>query len=291
MLNVKKENKLVSTVIPTFNRMEYLRKSIYSSLDQTINHEIIVCNHGGSDGTDEMIKQFNGKIRYIKKEKDNGLNYCTLNGVIEAKGEFINLLFDDDWMEPNYVEECMKYFEDPQVGFVFTPAKLFDDVNQKIESIYHDDFLRSDGIYKIKKYELNFMYRLISPTSFIMRKKDMIDALYNGKLPLEKYSYKGVGPDRFMILLCMLRYSKFGFIKKPLVYYRKHSGSITIDSNSEKNKSILIKRAYDEVDKYYYSMKYGVIFSYLQNKYLFRIRFALNNPMLTFKILFKLLKK
>ena len=192
MLNVKKENKLVSTVIPTFNRMEYLRKSIYSSLDQTINHEIIVCNHGGSDGTDEMIKQFNGKIRYIKKEKDNGLNYCTLNGVIEAKGEFINLLFDDDWMEPNYVEECMKYFEDPQVGFVFTPAKLFDDVNQKIESIYHDDFLRSDGIYKIKKYELNFMYRLISPTSFIMRKKDMIDALYNGKLPLEKYSYKGV---------------------------------------------------------------------------------------------------
>ena len=132
MLNVKKENKLVSTVIPTFNRMEYLRKSIYSSLDQTINHEIIVCNHGGSDGTDEMIKQFNGKIRYIKKEKDNGLNYCTLNGVIEAKGEFINLLFDDDWMEPNYVEECMKYFEDPQVGFVFTPAKLFDDVNQKI---------------------------------------------------------------------------------------------------------------------------------------------------------------
>ena len=119
----------------------------------------------------------------------------------------------------------------------------------------------------------------------------MIDALYNGKLPLEKYSYKGVGPDRFMILLCMLRYSKFGFIKKPLVYYRKHYGSITIDSNSEKNKSILIKRAYDEVDKYYYSIKYGVIFSYLQNKYLFRIRFALNNPMLTFKILFKLLKK
>ncbi len=287
----KKINNTVSTVIPTFNRMKYLKKTIETCVNQTIDHEIVVCNHGGSDGTDEMIKQFHKKVRYIKKEKDNGLNYCTLNGVLEAKGEFINLLFDDDWIEPNYIEECMKYFKYPDVGFVFTPAKYFDDEKQIIENICHDDFLNSDGIFKIKKYELNFLHRLISPTSFIMRKKDMIDALYNGKLPLTKYTYKGVGPDRFMILLCMLRYSKFGFIKEPLVYYRKHSESITVDSSTNKAKTSLIKKSYDEVDKYYYTLKYGKIFSFLQNNYLFRIRFALNNPLLTFNMLLKKIKK
>ena len=160
-----------------------------------------------------------------------------------------------------------------------------------MERICHDDFLKFDGIFKIKKYELNFLNRLISPTSFIMRKEDMIDALYNGKLPLTKYTYKGVGPDRFMILLCMLRYPKFGFVKKPLVYYRKHSNSITIDSGSEKNKETLINKSYDEIDKYYYTLKYGKIFSILQNVYLFRIRFALNNPLLAFYMLFKKTKK
>lgn len=291
MTFVNREKKTVSTVIPTFNRENYLKKTIESCINQTIDHEIIVCNHGGSDGTDEMIKQFNKKVRYIKKEKDNGLNYCTLNGVLEAKGEFINLLFDDDWIEHNYIEECMEYFKDPEVGFVFTPAKFYDDEKQIVERICHDDFLKFDGIFKIKKYELNFLNRLISPTSFIMRKKDMIDALYNGKLPLTKYTYKGVGPDRFMILLCMLRYPKFGFVKKPLVYYRKHSNSITIDSGSEKNKANLINKSYDEVDKYYYTVKYGKIFSVLQNVYLFRIRFALNNPLLAFNMLLKKTKK
>jgi glycosyltransferase involved in cell wall biosynthesis len=291
MTFLNQEKKEVSTVIPTFNRMKYLKKTIDSCINQTIDHEIIVCNHGGSDGTDDMIKQFNKKVRYIKKEKDNGLNYCTLNGVVEAKGEFINLLFDDDWIEPNYLEECMEYFKDPEVGFVFTPAKFYDDEKQVVERICHDDFLKFDGIFKIKKYELNFLNRLISPTSFIMRKKDMIDALYNGKLPLTKYTYKGVGPDRFMILLCMLRYPKFGFVKEPLVYYRKHFNSITIDSSSEKNKTILINKSYDEVDKYYYTIKYGKIFSVLQNVYLFRIRFALNNPLLAFNMLLKKIKK
>ena len=278
-----KENKLISTVIPTFNREVYLKKAIESCLDQTINHEIIVCNHGGSDGTDEMVKKFHGKIKYIKKEKDKGLNYCTLDGVMEAKGEFINLLFDDDWIEPNYIEECMKHFEDPKVGFVFTPAKLYNDTNQKIDNIFHDDFLIKDGIYKIKKYELNLLRHLISPSAFIIRKKDMIDSLYNGNLPLDKYSYKGVGPDRLMTLLCMLRYKSFGFVKKPLVYYRYHLNSITLDSQLEKNKKILIKKAYDQVDEYYYTIKYGKIFTFLHNFYIFRIRFLLNNPIISLK--------
>ena len=48
-------NKIISTVIPTFNRELYLKKAIKSTLAQTIKHEIIVCNHGGSDGTDKII--------------------------------------------------------------------------------------------------------------------------------------------------------------------------------------------------------------------------------------------
>ena len=287
-----KVNKSVSTVIPTFNRELFLKKAIESSLEQTINHEIIVCNHGGSDGTDEMVKQFHGKIKYIKKEVDNGPHYCWLDGVMEAKGEFINLLYDDDWIEPNYIEECMKYFDDPNVGFVFTQAKSYDDQHQKFEALYSYDYLVQDGVYKVSKYELPLLHGVISPTAFIMKKKDMIDSLYNGKLPFAKYFYKGVGPDKFMSLLCMLRYSSFGFVKKPLVYYRKHINSITIDSSLDEKKKILIKKAYDEVDKYYYTIKYGKIFSFLNNFYIFRIRFILSNPSIVFKKLIrKLIRK
>ena len=136
-----KVNNSVSTVIPTFNRELFLKKAIESCLEQTINHEIIVCNHGGADGTDEMVKQFHGKIKYIKKEVDNGPHYCWLDGIMEAKGDFINLLVDDDWIDPNYIEECMKYFDDSNVGFVFTQAKVYDDKHQKVDHIESFEYL------------------------------------------------------------------------------------------------------------------------------------------------------
>jgi len=276
-------NKSISTVIPTFNRELYLKKAIESCIAQTINHEIIVCNHGGTDGTDAMIKKFHEKVKYIRKDTDKGPCYCWLDGILEAKGEFINLLFDDDWIEPNYIEECMKYFVDPKVGFVFTIAKIYDDKYQKVEGIIHNDFLFKDGIYKVSKYELNILNNLISPTAFIIRKKDMIDSLYSGRLPFDKYSYKGVGPDKLMILLCMLRYKNFGFVNKPLVYYRKHIGSITIDAGTDKKKAILLKKSYNEVNKYYYTIKYGRFFSFLSNFYIFMFCLLFHNPIYFFK--------
>ena len=119
-----KDLKTISTVIPTFNREVYLRKAIQSCLDQTINHEIIVCNHGGTDQTDEMIKDFEGKIKYIKRVNDNGLYYCLLESVKEARGEYINLLFDDDWIEPNYLEESIKSCIDYNLKLYFNLNKL-----------------------------------------------------------------------------------------------------------------------------------------------------------------------
>lgn len=280
----------ISTVIPTFNREIFLKKAIKSCLNQTINHEIIVCNHGGTDQTDLMVKEFDGKITYIKKVKDNGLHYCLLEGLMEAKGEYINLLFDDDWIEPNYLEECIKYFHDPEVGFIFSQANIYDDKTQKVIKIFYDDFLSKEGIYKVAKYEFFLLKQLFSPTSFIIRKKDMIDSLYNGSLPFAKNDYKGVGPDRFMILLCMLRYSKFGYIDKPLVYFREHLNSITIDAISNDNKSKLFEKAYNEVDKYYYILKYGKYFSFFQNKFFFKMRFILNEPKFAIRKLFSKIK-
>jgi glycosyltransferase involved in cell wall biosynthesis len=291
MINLKK----VSTVIPTFNREVYLKKAIQSCLDQTLSHEIIVCNHGGTDGTDKMIQEFNGKIRYIKKEKNHGPHYCWLEGVMEASGEYINLLFDDDWIEPSYLEKTMKYFDNQDVGFVFSSANLFDDQSQKVLKIFHNEFLFKSGIYEVDRHESFFLGRLISPTALIIRKKDMIDALYVGNLPLSKNNYKGVGPDRLMTLLCMLRYSKFGYLSEALVYYRSHANSITVDSKSSREKKNFFKLAYAEVDRYYYTLKWEKysIFKWVKypvlfyNKFFFYLRFFASRIMNILNQIFK----
>ena len=256
------EYNTISTVIPTFNREIYLKEAILSCLNQSVKHEIIVCNHGGTDGTDLMVKEFQDKIKYIKKTKDYVPHFCWLEGIMEAKGEYINLLFDDDWIQPRFIEECMKFFTDEDVGFVFTATKVFDDCTKKITQHLHN-ILPESGVYNISQHEQYFVQKLISPTSFIMRKKDMIDSLFQGKLPFAKFEYKGVGPDKLMIMMCMLRYKKFGYVSEYLSVYRSHEKSITIDGLSDKKKKQNFKSAYREVNLYYYTLKYAKYFLYL----------------------------
>jgi glycosyltransferase involved in cell wall biosynthesis len=270
---IKKE--IISTVIPTFNREAFLKDAIISCLNQTIKHEIIVCNHGGTDGTDIMVKQFQNKIKYIKKDIDYGPHFCWLDGIMQAKGEYINLLFDDDWIKPTFIEKCMKYFND-DVGFVFTNAEIFDDSIKEVTKKIHDKFITKSGVYNISQYEFYFLRFLISPTSIIIRKKDIIDSLFQGKLPFAKNIYKGVGPDRLMILLCILRYKKFGYVSEDLSVYRGHINSITINSYSNKIKKKQIKKAYNEVINYYYTLKYGKYFSYLNNRLVIYTKYYVN---------------
>ena len=233
--------KTISTLIPTFNREVYLKKAIQSCLNQTVDHEIIVCNHGGTDGTDKMISEFEGKIKYIKRNKDYGPHFCWLEGVMEASGEYINLLFDDDWIEPKFIEECMKYFNNSDVGFVFSSANIYHDSDKKITASGQNTFLPRSGIYNISKY-----------------------------------AYKGVGPDRLMILMCLLRYKKFGYVSESLSFYRSHADSITIDSRTDNKKEHMINKSYEEVLKYYYSLKYGRYFSFFQTKYIINLRYRFN---------------
>ena len=111
-LLLKKENPLVSIIVPTFNRAAMLKKrSIKSILKQTYqNFEIIVIVDGSTDNTIETLKKFNDsriKIFNIKRNKkrypQSAFNHW-LCGPVEAinyglkkiSGDWIARLDDDE---------------------------------------------------------------------------------------------------------------------------------------------------------------------------------------------------
>ena len=65
----------VSILIPTYNRSEFLDNAIKSSLDQTYECEVIVCDHGSDDKTPEICKNYGKKIKYIRRNNDYGLHF------------------------------------------------------------------------------------------------------------------------------------------------------------------------------------------------------------------------
>ena len=108
----------VTVVIPTFNRFDYLCEAIQSCLDQTEAVDIIVVDHGSVDATPTVPFLFADRVTYVRREADSGPHFAWLDGCLRAETELVKLLFDDDTLEPTYVEKTAKLFS-PSVGFVF----------------------------------------------------------------------------------------------------------------------------------------------------------------------------
>ena len=211
---MKKVGPKVAIVVPTFNRSKFVQKVINSSLAQTYPCEVIVCDHGSSDDTPKVMKKYDNKIKYIRREKDFGPHFCWLEGILNTDAEFVHLQFDDDWIDERFIEECVKLMKD-DVGVVIADAYgIF-----KFKKMFG-----RTGIFPKKKLEKKLLSgAMYSPGASLFRKQDLIDALYMGELPLAKYpAYHGVGPDSFMTLLAILRYKKVGIVTEPLVFFREH---------------------------------------------------------------------
>jgi glycosyltransferase involved in cell wall biosynthesis len=240
---------LVSIVIPTFNRSAMLRRCVESVLAQTQACEVIVVDHGSSDDTPAVAASFGDRIRYLRRDVDHGVHFCWLDGVINARGEFVHLNFDDDFLEPTYVEQCMALMA-PDVALVFSKVALRDEETGRVDSELFGEF-GATGVRPASAFMHKHVRGLISPGATILRRKDILDALYVGKVPFARHEYRGVGPDWLMTAMATLAYPKIGFVAEPLAIFSHHAGSITVAAGADKEKKRALRRAYQESRRFY----------------------------------------
>ena len=88
----------ISVVIPTYNRIELLKRSIDSVINQTIKpSEIIIVDDGSNDGTEAMVKKKYDSVKLIK-QKNKGVSAARNSGIKASSGEWICFLdSDDEW--------------------------------------------------------------------------------------------------------------------------------------------------------------------------------------------------
>jgi len=116
------ENRLLSVVIPTYSRAKFLKISVDSVLAQELpkgwDMELIVVDDGSTDKTEDLIKGYGGKVKYIKAPH-TGLSAVARNiGIKAASGELIAFQDDDDTWLPNKLIQQIPLFEDPKVVLV-----------------------------------------------------------------------------------------------------------------------------------------------------------------------------
>jgi glycosyltransferase involved in cell wall biosynthesis len=116
-----RKHPLVSIIIPTYNRPEFVIKAVESALNQTYQHiEVIVVDDASEMNIQEVLPS-DQRIRYFKNIENRGGGFSRNVGLDNARGEFVNFLDDDDELYPDKIEKqvsCFLNAQDPNLGMV-----------------------------------------------------------------------------------------------------------------------------------------------------------------------------
>ena len=87
----------LSVIIPSFNQVHFIGRTIQSILDQNDpDVEIIIIDGGSKDGTCEVVESFGSAVQHFISEKDRGQSDALNKGLALATGDFIGWQNSDD---------------------------------------------------------------------------------------------------------------------------------------------------------------------------------------------------
>jgi glycosyltransferase involved in cell wall biosynthesis len=165
---------LISVIIPTFNSGKFIAHAVQSVLDQTYQRlEIIVIDDGSTDTTKDILREFNGHIRYCYQE-NRGPSAARNTGIKIARGDYICFLDADDIWMPNKLEvqlAFMKQYDD--ISLVFSDTEAVDLATGLHISILPQTEFRFDLISQIPLQDAFTKLLLANfiPTSMVMARK------------------------------------------------------------------------------------------------------------------------
>lgn len=102
----------ISIILPTFNRLNRLKKVIAGLEKQTFpldRFEVIVVSDGSTDGTDDYLKSIQSPLQIIPVFQTNqGVAATRNHGVENASGELLVFIDDDVFPIPEFLAEHLK---------------------------------------------------------------------------------------------------------------------------------------------------------------------------------------
>ena len=206
-----------------YNGEKYLSESIKSVLSQTYqNWELIFWDNKSDDKSAEIFKNYKDtRFKYFYAN-EHTLLYKARNLAIEkSKGDFISFLDVDDLWIKNKLELQIPYFNNPDVGVVFSNVWLIKK-DRKKKKLFMKKRLPRGNIYD----ELIDNYCVIITTTAIRKKL----YLKSKKKFDERFSIVG-DFDLFTRLSKMCLYES---IQEPLAFYRLHGKNFsTINKEKE----------------------------------------------------------
>lgn len=223
----------VSICVPTYQNQEEVRRLIESVEKQTFrDFEFIITDDSKDNKIEEYINELQeqkdviaSKIRYIHNEKPLGHIYNWNEALSHAKGEFVKIMFSDDWFTyPDSLEKMVTALENaPDAGLAFCGSMQVS--NSK-------SYSRKPEEGYVEKLQRDYRYLFISNQIGAPS-----DTLYRRELQVEFDEKSNWASDVFLYMEILKRNSRFVCLEEPLISIGIHDNQYT-ESFSENDSRI-----------------------------------------------------
>lgn len=142
--------------IPTYNRAAGLQRALESVLGQSEpDLEVIVFDDASTDETRRIVELLAGgdsRVRYVRRDSNHGLT-ANFNAVYrEARGRYVMVLADDDWLEQDYVARCRATLDADSTLALVSGSAVYHEPNGRTFAGRDIDLIDPNPSQRVRRY-------------------------------------------------------------------------------------------------------------------------------------------
>lgn len=120
-----------SIITVNYNNKEGLQKTIKSVLQQSFHDfEYIIIDGGSTDGSEDVLREYDEYITYWVSEKDNGIYHAMNKGIAKSTGTYLNFMNSGDcFYDDNVLAKVDSY--NPDADFIIGKDYHYNEERQK----------------------------------------------------------------------------------------------------------------------------------------------------------------
>jgi glycosyltransferase domain-containing protein len=269
--NSFQQQPLVSVIIPTYNRPEYLKQALASAIQQSYqNIEIIVSDNCSTEKTQDIVQSFRDtRIRYWRQPENKGMFANQMHAFKMAQGKYVASLHDDDmWNEDFLTKLVLTLEENSDLILAFCDQYIIN-ANSAIDYVGTEENTHGFKRDKLAKgvhqnfCQIGLVDKSIPTAASCVIRNDFVDW---DSIPPEV----GGMWDLYLTYICCISGHGAYYYPERLTRYRAHEQTDTMLSGS-RNAQAKIRKAQNEIFCYKRFMedaKLNKFQSYFRQKWL-----------------------
>lgn len=225
---MNKVNPLVSFIIATYNRADYICDAVRSILKQKFdNIEIIVIDDCSTDNTCELLKDtFKDRIIYSRNSQNMGPAFSRNRALGIAKGKYIGLLDSDDMLhDENHTKIAVDVMENDEEVVIFSCDFYITDRGNNIlnkHSPLYDSIDYIGFLINSEKRDLCGLFKRGVHSCGALVKRNAIDIA--GAMDV---TYRIAWDLEYFLRILGKSHGYLYYYHKPMTCYRQHSNTLS----------------------------------------------------------------